>query len=141
MPGALVLVDGYNVAKLAWPDDDLAAQRTRCLDLVDDVARRFGTDVTVVFDGADVVGAHARRRRLARVVYSPAGRDGRRRDPGRGRRHAGRAPGRRRHQRPGHPPRRRRRRAPTRGAATPSCHRSAVSASDRADRNDCPDGP
>lgn len=71
--GARVLVDGYNVAKLAWPDDDLAAQRMRCLDLVDDVARRFGSDVTVVFDGADVVGAHAPRRRLARVVYSPVG--------------------------------------------------------------------
>ena len=42
-PGALVLVDGYNVAKLAWPDDDLAASASRCLDLVDDVARRFGS--------------------------------------------------------------------------------------------------
>ena len=29
--------------------------------------------MTVVFDGADVVGAHAPRRRLARVVFSPAG--------------------------------------------------------------------
>lgn len=72
-PGALVLVDGYNVAKLAWPVDDLAAQRTRCLDLVDDLARRFGTDITVVFDGADVVGAHSTRRRMSRVVYSRAG--------------------------------------------------------------------
>ena len=57
--GALVLVDGYNVAKLAWPDDDLERQRIRCLDLVDDLARRYGSDITVVFDGADVVGAHA----------------------------------------------------------------------------------
>ncbi len=72
-PGALVLVDGYNVAKLAWPDDDLARQRERCLDLADDIARRFGTDITVVFDGADVVGAHATRRRMARVVYSKPG--------------------------------------------------------------------
>jgi hypothetical protein len=72
-PGALVLVDGYNVAKLAWPHDELARQRERCLDLVDDLARRFGADLTVVFDGADIVGAHATRRRMARVVYSPAG--------------------------------------------------------------------
>jgi hypothetical protein len=72
-PGALVLVDGYNVAKLAWPHEDLARQRERCLDLVDDIARRFGTDITVVFDGADIVGAHATRRRMARVVYSRAG--------------------------------------------------------------------
>jgi hypothetical protein len=71
--GVLVLVDGYNVAKLAWPDDSLARQRERCLDLVDDLARRFGTDFTVVFDGADVIGAHTTKRRLARVVYSPAG--------------------------------------------------------------------
>jgi predicted RNA-binding protein with PIN domain len=72
-PGALVLVDGYNVAKLAWPDDDLARQRERCLDLVDDLARRYGSDITVVFDGADIIGAHATRRRMARVVYSRAG--------------------------------------------------------------------
>jgi hypothetical protein len=72
-PGALVLVDGYNVAKLAWPDDDLARQRERCLDLVDDLARRYGSDITVVFDGADVVGAHATRRRMSRVVYSRPG--------------------------------------------------------------------
>jgi hypothetical protein len=72
-PGALVIVDGYNVAKLAWPQDDLEHQRARCLDLVDDVARRFGSDITVVFDGAHVVGAHATRRRMARVVYSKPG--------------------------------------------------------------------
>ncbi len=72
-PGALVLVDGYNVAKLAWPDEQLAVQRQRCLDVVDDVARRFGSEIAVVFDGADVVGSHSERRRLARVTYSPAG--------------------------------------------------------------------
>ncbi len=72
-PGALVLVDGYNVAKLAWPDEDLERQRVRCLDLVDDVARRYGSDITVVFDGADVIGAHTTRRRMARVVYSKPG--------------------------------------------------------------------
>jgi predicted RNA-binding protein with PIN domain len=71
-PGALVLVDGYNVAKLAWPDAELIVQRERCLDLVDDVARRFGSEIGVVFDGADVVGGHSRVRRLARVSYSPA---------------------------------------------------------------------
>lgn len=73
VPGALIVVDGYNVSKLAWPDVALDEQRQRELDVVDDVARRYGAEVTVVFDGAEVVGAHARRRRLARVVYSPAG--------------------------------------------------------------------
>ncbi len=70
--GASVLVDGYNVAKLAWPALDLAGQRVVLLDAIENVARRFGSDITVVFDGADVVGAAADRRRVARVVYSPA---------------------------------------------------------------------
>lgn len=70
---AVVLVDGYNVAKLAWPSRSLEAQRTHLLDALENVARRFGTDITVVFDGAAVVGAHAARRRLVRVVYSPQG--------------------------------------------------------------------
>jgi predicted RNA-binding protein with PIN domain len=70
---AAVLVDGYNVAKLAWPNRSLQAQRDRLLDALENVARRFGSDITIVFDGAAVVGAHATRRRLVRVVYSPEG--------------------------------------------------------------------
>lgn len=73
VPGVVAFVDGYNVAKLAWPVLDLIDQRQRCLDAADDVARRFGTELVVVFDGADVPGAHAERRRLVRVAYSPAG--------------------------------------------------------------------
>jgi predicted RNA-binding protein with PIN domain len=70
--GASVLVDGYNVAKLGWPHLDLAGQRVVLLDALENVARRFGSDITVVFDGADVVGAVAPGRRVVRVVYSPA---------------------------------------------------------------------
>jgi predicted RNA-binding protein with PIN domain len=70
--GASVLVDGYNVAKLAWPDLDLADQRVVLLDAIENLVRRFGSDITVVFDGADVVGAAAAGRRIVRVVYSPA---------------------------------------------------------------------
>lgn len=70
--GAPILVDGYNVAKLAWPDLDLADQRVVLLDAGENLARRFGSDITVVFDGADVIGASADRRRIVRVVYSPA---------------------------------------------------------------------
>lgn len=70
---AVVLVDGYNVAKLAWPNRSLDAQRTQLLDALENVARRFTSDITVVFDGASVVGAHATRRRLIRVVWSPEG--------------------------------------------------------------------
>lgn len=71
--GASVLVDGYNVAKLAWPKLDLAGQRVVLLDAVENLARRYGSDVTVVFDGADVVGASADQRRVIRVMYSPDG--------------------------------------------------------------------
>ncbi len=70
---AQLIIDGYNVAKLGWPNRPLAEQRDVLLDAVENLTRRFGTDVTVVFDGASVVGAHASRRRLARVVYSPEG--------------------------------------------------------------------
>lgn len=70
---AVVLVDGYNVAKLAWPTRSLEAQRIQLLDAMENVARRFQADITVVFDGASVVGAHTARRRLIRTVYSPEG--------------------------------------------------------------------
>ena len=70
---AQLIIDGYNVAKLGWPNRPLGEQRDVLLDAVENLARRFGTDVTVIFDGASVVGAHASRRRLARVVYSPEG--------------------------------------------------------------------
>lgn len=71
--GADVIIDGYNVAKLGWPALTLEDQRRRLLDMVDNVMRRFASPVTVVFDGADVLGATSERRRLARVTYSPAG--------------------------------------------------------------------
>jgi predicted RNA-binding protein with PIN domain len=70
--GASVLVDGYNVAKLAWPDLDLAGQRVVLLDAIENLVKRFGSDMTVVFDGADITGATADGRRVLRVVYSPA---------------------------------------------------------------------
>ncbi len=69
----VVLVDGYNVAKLGWPDRSLEQQRSACIDAAEHLARRWGTLVHVVFDGADVVGAHAGGRRLVRVSFSPAG--------------------------------------------------------------------
>lgn len=71
--GASVVVDGYNVAKLAWPELDLAGQRAALIDAVENVARRFGSDITVVFDGAEVVGAVAETRRIVRVAWSPPG--------------------------------------------------------------------
>jgi len=71
--GAVVLVDGYNVSMTAWPDQRIDRQRERLIELLETAARRFGADITVVFDGADVVGAAQRGRRLIRVIFSPEG--------------------------------------------------------------------
>ena len=54
--GVLVLVDGYNVTKhpQGFPDRGLEDQRTLLVDLCRRLARRFGAEVTVVFDGGTV---------------------------------------------------------------------------------------
>ncbi|HET9602335.1 MAG TPA: NYN domain-containing protein [Acidimicrobiales bacterium] len=69
---ATVVVDGYNVAKLGWPDAVLADQRERLLDVLDDLACRYATTVQVVFDGADVGPVRSPRRRRVAVRFSPA---------------------------------------------------------------------
>jgi len=71
--GALVIVDGYNVTKLVWPSEELVTQRERLIDVAEAAAQRTGADIVIVFDGADVVGAHTRRRRMIRVLYSEEG--------------------------------------------------------------------
>jgi hypothetical protein len=74
VPGVVVLVDGYNVAKLGWPGVSLEAQRDRCVAAAEDVVLRFGgVDVRIVFDGADVPGIPAGLRRLVPVHFSPEG--------------------------------------------------------------------
>jgi predicted RNA-binding protein with PIN domain len=75
--GVLVLVDGYNVTKhpQGFPDRDLEDQRTLLLDLCRRLARRFGAEVTVVFDSG-TVGPIPTRLPLGRVevVFTDAGR-------------------------------------------------------------------
>ncbi len=71
--GALVTVDGYNVAKRGWPDVALEQQRAALLARVENLVAAIDVDLVVVFDGADVVGAHSPARRSVRVVFSPAG--------------------------------------------------------------------
>ncbi|MBI4882670.1 MAG: NYN domain-containing protein [Actinobacteria bacterium] len=73
LAGVLVLVDGYNVAKLGWKSLSLERQRAACIDAAENIARRWGTSLHIVFDGSSVVGASAPKRRLTRVSYSPAG--------------------------------------------------------------------
>ena len=71
--GVTVLVDGYNVAKLGWKSLSLERQRNACIDAAENIARRWGTSLHIVFDGSSVVGAASPKRRLVRVSYSPAG--------------------------------------------------------------------
>jgi predicted RNA-binding protein with PIN domain len=72
-----VLVDGYNVTKhpAGFPDRGLEDQRTLLLDLCRRLARRFGAEVTVVFDGG-TVGPIPTRLPLGpvEVVFTDAGR-------------------------------------------------------------------
>jgi predicted RNA-binding protein with PIN domain len=75
--GVLVLVDGYNVTKHSqgFADRGLEDQRTLLLDLCRRLARRFGADITVVFDGG-TVGPIPTRLGLGpvEVVFTDAGR-------------------------------------------------------------------
>jgi predicted RNA-binding protein with PIN domain len=75
--GVLVLVDGYNVTKhpQGFPDRGLEDQRTLLLDLCRRLARRFGAELTVVFDGG-TVGPLPTRLPLGpvEVVFTDAGR-------------------------------------------------------------------
>ena len=71
-PDLLILVDGYNVAKLAWPSATVFEQRDRLIDAIDAHVARTRSKVHVVFDGAEV-GPAIRVRRRVPVTFSPAG--------------------------------------------------------------------
>ena len=74
-PGVLVIVDGYNVAMLGWQELKLEQQRSALLQALDDLVRRHGTRILVVFDGTDVgtIAGPGTGRRLVRVVFSEHG--------------------------------------------------------------------
>ncbi|MEP7045770.1 MAG: NYN domain-containing protein [Ilumatobacteraceae bacterium] len=71
--GVVILIDGYNVAKLGWPTLDLEQQREQCILTIENMAKRWNIGMTIVFDGASVEGAHSATRRKVRIAYSPAG--------------------------------------------------------------------
>jgi predicted RNA-binding protein with PIN domain len=76
-PDVLVLVDGYNVSKheRGFPDRTLEDQRTLLLDLCRRVARRYGAEIVVVFDGASVAPVPTRLPLgPVGVVFTDAGR-------------------------------------------------------------------
>lgn len=74
MPNAHLIVDGYNVTKLAWPSSTLLDQRTRLVSGLGPVAAQTGAEITVVFDGVSGVKVGAPRApRGVRVVFSRDG--------------------------------------------------------------------
>ena len=75
VPGVAVLVDGYNVSKLGWPDQPIAEQRRRLVDALSEMSARTGAEVAVVFDGADTVWSPQvpSTGRRVRVLFSPPG--------------------------------------------------------------------
>jgi signal peptidase I len=52
---AQVFVDGDGLARAGWPDAPLDEARQRARDAADDIGRRFGTPVALIFEG-DVAG-------------------------------------------------------------------------------------
>ena len=71
--GALVVVDGYNVAKLGWPSLDLAGQREALLVALGPLSTAPANEVWVVFDGADVDLPRPPVKRGLQVRFSPPG--------------------------------------------------------------------
>ena len=73
-PGAVLLVDGYNISQAAWYQDPIARQRARLVDALAELHARTGVEVEVVFDGADVDRLGERNPRPAvRVRFSAPG--------------------------------------------------------------------
>lgn len=71
MPRAHLVVDGYNVTKLAWPAQSLAEQRRRLVERLANLAGRTGAEVTCCFDGQDAPPERAPSTpRGVRVLFS-----------------------------------------------------------------------
>jgi len=60
LPGALALVDGYNVSMLAWPELSVTDQRTVLERAASQVQLQYGAQLVLVFDGDDDGGAAVR---------------------------------------------------------------------------------
>lgn len=73
LPAVHLIVDGYNVTKTGYPDLPLADQRDRLAHQLAALAARTGAEVTVVFDGADVLAVPSAGPRGVRVLFSEPG--------------------------------------------------------------------
>jgi hypothetical protein len=72
LPGAHLIVDGYNVTKTGFPELTLSDQRDRLIRSLAALASRTSAEVTVVFDGAAVATSRPAGRGI-RVLFSPPG--------------------------------------------------------------------
>ena len=74
-PGAVLVVDGYNVTMEGWPELRAADQRRRLVVALSDLAARTATRVELVFDGAEVepLSVPSPARQLVRVRFSDPG--------------------------------------------------------------------
>ncbi len=72
LPGAHLIVDGYNVTKTGFPELALADQRDRLVRQLAAFAARTSAEVTVVFDGAAVTTTRPFARGV-RVLFSAPG--------------------------------------------------------------------
>ena len=72
LPGAHLIVDGYNVTKSGFGELSLSDQRDRLVRSLGAMAARTSAEVTVVFDGAAVATARPPARGV-RVLFSPPG--------------------------------------------------------------------
>ncbi|MFD0486822.1 putative RNA-binding protein with PIN domain [Saccharopolyspora erythraea NRRL 2338] len=73
LPAVHLIVDGYNVTKTGYPELPLADQRDRLAHQLAALAARTGAEVTLVFDGADVLAVPAAGPRGVRVLFSEPG--------------------------------------------------------------------
>ncbi len=72
LPGAHLIVDGYNVTKTGFGELSLSEQRDRLVRGLGALAARTSAEITVVFDGAAVAAARPPARGV-RVLFSPPG--------------------------------------------------------------------
>lgn len=71
LPGAHLIVDGYNVTKAVLQTLTLEQQRTQLLRVLAALAAQTRAEVTAVFDGSDVTAVPAAAVRGVRVRFSP----------------------------------------------------------------------
>ncbi len=71
--GVVLVVDGYNITKRAWPEATPGEQRERLAMALAALHTRLGCTSTIVFDGDGSAGPTGIRRRGLRVMFSGPG--------------------------------------------------------------------